>query len=126
MDLSNILSNVTGDGGSKLVAAAAGLIEREGGISSLVEKLRSSGLKGAVDSWVGRGKNQPVDGTQMASVLGKDQVAQVAAEAGTSEGEAGHGLSEILPNLIDQATPDGQLPADGGDDALSSLKAALS
>ena len=43
-------------------------------------------------------------------VLGDDTLAQIARQAGVSESEAGAGLAQLLPDVIDRVTPDGQAP----------------
>jgi uncharacterized protein YidB (DUF937 family) len=67
-------------------------------------------LGDAVKSWIGTGANQPVTPAQLHSALGDEHVGRIAEEAGVSKAEAAQGLSQLLPNLIDHLTPQGQLP----------------
>lgn len=114
-----------GGGQAGLMRAVTGLIGG-GGLAALVSKLSDSGLGDAVGSWVGKGENAPVSADQLKQALGDDTVRQVAEEAGVSEGEAAGGLAELLPKVVDQLTPDGEVP--GADDlagALGKLKGLL-
>jgi uncharacterized protein YidB (DUF937 family) len=114
-----------GGGQAGIMRAVTGLIAGRG-LAGLVSKLSDSGLGDAVNSWVGKGENASVSPDQMKQALGDDTVRQVAEEAGVSEGEAAGGLAELLPKVVDQLTPDGEVP--GGDDlagALGKLKGML-
>lgn len=85
-----------------------------GGLGGLIGALTQGGLGNAASSWVSTGQNLPVSAEQLQSALGGDGggglLAQLAQQAGMSHGEAANGLSQILPDLIDKLTPDGQVP----------------
>ena len=81
-----------------------------GGISGLVESFKQQGLGGIVSSWIGTSQNQPVSGDQLQAVLGSSQVAALAAKVGISPDQAKTALSQILPQVIDKLSPQGQLP----------------
>lgn len=86
-----------------------------GGLGGLLGNLQNAGLGQIVDSWIGTGQNQPVSGDQLAQALGDDQLSGLAQTAGIPQGDiAGH-LAQILPGLVDHLTPNGQVPASGGD-----------
>lgn len=104
-----------GGGQAGLMRAVTGLIGGAG-LGGLVSKLTGGGLGDVVGSWVGKGDNKPVSPDQLKQALGDDTVRQVAQEAGVSEDEAAGGLAELLPNVVDQLTPDGEVP---GDDDLA-------
>ncbi|WP_415036577.1 YidB family protein [Azonexus sp.] len=95
-----------------------------GGIAGLVQAFQQGGLGDIVNSWVSTGKNLPVSGDQLTSVLGNDFMGGLAKQLGVGTQEASGNLASVLPGLIDQLTPDGQLPQ-GGDllsQGLSMLK----
>src|SRR4051812_12397622 len=81
-----------------------------GGVSGLVESFKQQGLGGLVSSWISTGQNQPVSGDQLEAVLGSSQVAALAAKVGVSPDQAKAALSQILPQVIDRLSPQGQLP----------------
>lgn len=47
-------------------------------------------------------------------MLGGDFLGKLAGQAGVAPQEAANGLADFLPGLVDQLTPNGQLP-EGGD-----------
>jgi uncharacterized protein YidB (DUF937 family) len=76
-------------------------------------------------SWVSTGENQPLSADEVKEVVGEDQVRAAAAQAGVSEDEAAGGLAELLPQIVDKASPDGQLMDEKSlDDALGKLASA--
>jgi uncharacterized protein YidB (DUF937 family) len=70
-----------------------------------------------VASWVGTGQNLPVSAEQIQAVLGSGQLGQIASQLGLNESQAAGGLADLLPQVIDSLTPNGQLPQ--GDDLLA-------
>ncbi|MGB7829081.1 MAG: YidB family protein [Pseudolabrys sp.] len=62
-------------------------------------------------SWIGPGQNQPVSPNQLSSALGPQIIQILAQKTGLSEQEITSHLSQILPNVVDQLTPNGRLPA---------------
>ena len=72
------------------------------------------GLADVVNSWVSTGQNLPVSGQQLASVLGSGPLQDIAAQLGVSPEQASGSLADLLPQIVDQLTPNGQLPQ-GGD-----------
>jgi uncharacterized protein YidB (DUF937 family) len=94
---------------------SGGVLGGSGGLGGLLGTLQNAGLGQIVDSWTGTGQNQPVSGDQLAQALGDDQLSGLAQTAGIPQSDiAGH-LAQILPGLVDHLTPNGQLPASGGD-----------
>jgi uncharacterized protein YidB (DUF937 family) len=81
-----------------------------GGLGGLLEQLQRSGYGEQADSWVGRGANQPISPDAMTQVFGRDGLEQISRQAGISEDEASRGLSQLLPEVVDRMTPDGQVP----------------
>ena len=81
-----------------------------GGISGLAEKFAAQGLGHIVSSWIGTGQNLPVSPEQLQSVLGSEQVQAIAAKVGLSPEQVNSGLTQILPQLVDHLTPNGEVP----------------
>jgi uncharacterized protein YidB (DUF937 family) len=84
-----------------------------GGLAGLVEKFQSAGMAEQVNSWIGTGQNLPVSPEQLQGALGADQMSQLASKMGLSTGDLGAQLSQMLPQVVDQLTPGGQLPEGG-------------
>ena len=64
---------------------------------------------------MGTGQNLPVSADQLHSALGGDQVAALAQQTGLPVGDLMGQLAQMLPQVVDQLTPNGQVP-DGGAD----------
>jgi uncharacterized protein YidB (DUF937 family) len=63
-----------------------------------------------MSSWVGTGQNMPITADQLSSILGSDKMGAIASQLGMSQGEASGQLADLLPQVIDKLTPDGQMP----------------
>lgn len=93
-----------------LLAGVMGLVNSAGGLPALLQKLEAGGLGDQVASWIGHGENQAVSGDQVKDALGEDAIAQVAQQAGVSPEHVSTGLAQLLPQIIDKLTPEGQVP----------------
>ncbi len=78
-------------------------------ISGLVQKFSGGGLGGALQSWLGDGENENISAEQVTEALGQEQVSAFANKMGINQEEAAGGLSDILPQLIDQGSSGGSL-----------------
>jgi uncharacterized protein YidB (DUF937 family) len=99
-----------GAAGAGLVAMAAKVINDNGGIGGLMEKFQKGGLGAVFGSWVSPGQNQPVSPDQVHQVIGSDQIAQIAAKLGLPADQIAQQISQILPQVVDKLTPNGQIP----------------
>jgi uncharacterized protein YidB (DUF937 family) len=93
------------------LASLQKLVSSSGGLQGLTSKLASSGLGQQVQSWVGHGQNQPVSGSQIQDAMDPQQVHSMAKQAGMSDEETCDHVAKALPDMVDQATPEGQMPA---------------
>ena len=92
-----------------------------GGLGALLQQLQAAGLGEQVNSWVGTGQNLPLSPEQLQGALGGDQMSMMAEKMGLSTGDLGAQLSQMLPQVVDQLTPGGQLPQGGMGDLGSLL-----
>ncbi|MEY2838398.1 MAG: hypothetical protein RJB60_697 [Pseudomonadota bacterium] len=118
--------NTEGGASPDLLQAALGMLNSDapgGGIGGLVQAFQEGGLGNVVQSWIGTGQNLPISAEQLQSVLGGEggPLAQIAGKLGMNPADVAGHLSQILPQLVDTATPDGQLPQGGGLGALAGL-----
>jgi uncharacterized protein YidB (DUF937 family) len=117
--LGSVLGGAQGAGGgggqAALLQAVIGMLAQNqgGGLTDLIGKFAQGGLGDVAKSWVGTGENLPISADQISSVLGSDVVGQLAGQLGMSHGDAASGLSQLLPQLVDKLTPNGQLPQAG-------------
>jgi uncharacterized protein YidB (DUF937 family) len=92
-----------------------------GGLGDLIGQLQRAGFGDQAQSWVGRGQNQPLPPNAIEQVLGRGGLAEIARRTGLSEADASRGLSQLLPEVVDNVTPEGQLP--DADALLASVQA---
>lgn len=106
------LGGDSGEGENSSLSSIMELINNPniGGLSGLIGKLQQGGLKEVVGSWVSTGENLPVSADQLSSVLGSETIGNLAGRMGLSQEQASGSLAEMLPRIIDQLTPDGQVP----------------
>lgn len=114
--IGGLLKQFGGQGSTNgLLAAAVSVLQQHGGIEGLVAKFQQAGLGDMVQSWIGTGANAPVTAGQLERVLGHDAVAAVASQAGVSTQQAAGGLASVLPELVNQLTPGGAVPANSSE-----------
>ncbi len=83
-----------------------------GGLGDLMGMFQQAGLGKQLDSWISTGANQEINGDQLTSALGSDRIRDIASQLGMGQGDVAGGLAKILPELINQVTPTGQVPQD--------------
>ena len=118
-------SQQQGGGQAQLVAAAMEFVNNQpGGLNGLVQKFQQGGLGDVVQSWVGNGENQAVSADQLQNVLGSDAVAGLAQKVGLQPDQVSGLLAQVLPHVVNAATPNGEVPAGGqvsGESVLGTL-----
>ncbi len=132
--LDSVIGAVTGGGGQGGLSATApqliGALMQQfggqgGGLAGLVQQLTQGGLAEQVQSWVGTGANLPVSAQQLESALGGGQLAQLAQQFGLNPSDLASHLSSSLPDMVNQLTPNGQLPEGDIGSMLGSLSSLL-
>jgi uncharacterized protein YidB (DUF937 family) len=118
MSLLDTLASMAGGGqqggsASLLPALIEQLNKYPGGLTGLIASFQKGGLSEIVASWVGTGQNLPVSPAQLGSVLDPGAVSELAAKTGQDTDSLLGSLSSLLPQLVDKATPDGEVPANG-------------
>jgi uncharacterized protein YidB (DUF937 family) len=123
--LGTVLSSVMGGGQNQ----GGGLA---GGLGGLLSAMTQNGMGDHAASWQGNGANMPIDSNQLTQILGSlgggsgaDILSQLAGHAGVSTDAAAGHLSEILPGLVDQLTPNGQAHDGNGLDLGSLMQSVL-
>lgn len=112
MDILNTIQSALGGGGKKddLMSSITQLLGGQGGLQNLISQFASKGLGDVIGSWVSTGKNLPVSGDQLQSVLGKDTINNLASKLGMDKSALTSQLTNLLPNVVDKLTPDGKVP----------------
>lgn len=111
--------------GTSLVNAVLGMLANgsaQGGLAGLVQQFEQAGLGHVVSSWISSGQNLPISADQISQVLGGSGVlSHLSTQTGVPAGDLSGHLSQMLPGLIDQLTPHGQVPQGGLGDVGSLL-----
>jgi uncharacterized protein YidB (DUF937 family) len=97
--------------GGLLGGAAAGSV-LSGGLGNIIKELQDSGHGRVAHSWVGTGPNEEIAPTDLANALGSDTLNTLSRQSGLSVNDLLAGLSQHLPDLVDQLTPKGRLPTE--------------
>ncbi len=110
-----VLGMLANRGGGQLGAGGIGGSGggANGGLGDLMARFQQGGLGDVLGSWIGTGQNLPVSADQLSNVLGSDMLGSIASQLGVTHGEAASQLSEVLPQVVDKLTPDGQVPEGG-------------
>ena len=85
-------------------------LSKSGGLGEILDKLRNAGAGGAVDSWVGRGKNEPLDPSHMEAAIDEETLQSLSKQTGMSREELLRRLATDLPETVDELSPEGELP----------------
>lgn len=118
------LTNFASENPQILEAALSLLSERQGtvggsgGLGALLASLREGGLGELAASWLGTGANRAVAPDQLGRALGGDTLAEFAKAAGIGSDQAPSVLAGILPELVNQLSPQGRAPETGSLDAM--------
>lgn len=81
-----------------------------GGLLDLVKQFQAAGKGRTAESWVNTGANEPITPTDLSKVLTNEQVEFLTQRTGLSRDELLQGLSEKLPQAVDELTPQGRVP----------------
>lgn len=126
--LGSILASLSGGNqstGSGLLSAVMMLVQQNGGLGNVIAQFEQKGLGSQAASWVGGGPNQAISADQLSTVFGSGALGQFAAQLGMDHGQASGTLAQLLPEVINQLTPQGQVTSQSGDllsQALSMLR----
>lgn len=81
-----------------------------GGLGGLLKQFQQNGFGDAINSWISTGPNKSVTADQITNALGPDIIDTLSQRMGLSKEQISQILSQILPNTVDQLTPQGRLP----------------
>jgi uncharacterized protein YidB (DUF937 family) len=83
-----------------------------GGLNDLLNQFQQSGHSETAKSWVGTGPNKAISPDDLAGALGADKINALMTQSGMSRDDLLQGLSQYLPQVVDQMTPAGRLPTE--------------
>jgi uncharacterized protein YidB (DUF937 family) len=105
-----------GDGNAALLRAVMGMLGNDapgGGLGALIAGFQRGGLGDVMSSWISTGQNQPISAEQLGRVLGPDTLSALTRQTDGQSSDVLTQLAHLLPQVIDQLTPHGHVPASG-------------
>lgn len=111
----SLLDNLKGSLGSVLGQAEAAAIPAvmakvvPGGLQGVLDQLSQSGYGQQVSSWLGNGANQPITVEELGAALNNSHVQEIAQHMGVPTDKVLGFLSQHLPGVVDQLSPNGTL-----------------
>jgi len=119
VNLTDTLGKIGGQKGQQGGVAAITQLFGNEGLQGIVASLRSNGMGKQVQSWIANGKNLPITGADVKRVVDPSALSKMAQQQEMTPDEMADYVARALPQLVDQATPNGQVPKQGGNvDAL--------
>jgi uncharacterized protein YidB (DUF937 family) len=91
------------------------LLQRNGGLSGMLQQMQQTGYGQQAQSWIGTGQNQSIPPDAISQIFGQGQLSQIAQQLGMSHQEAASTMAQALPQVVDHMTPQGSVPADSDD-----------
>ncbi len=122
------LRQAVGGGGTAVTGLVLEMLgnRSSGGLSGIVNQFTTAGLSEIIGSWISTGPNMAVSPEHVRMALGQQQVQQMAQRSGLSLDQLLAGLSQQMPELINQLTPQGQIPQQTAlDQTLGQLRQRL-
>ena len=112
----SLLNTLGGSLGQIALKALPGVIQQvlPGGLNALLDQLRRSGYESQVNSWLGRGPNEPITAEDLQKVIGNQQVRDLATKLGIPVDQLFPTLAKTLPEAVDQHSPNGHLEVPKG------------
>ena len=107
-----------------LLQIALQMLQQNGGLSGVLGKMQQAGYGEQAQSWVGTGQNMPIDAGALSQIFGQGDLGRIAQQLGISRDEASGGLAQMLPQVVDEMTPRGQIP-DNQNDLVNQALAML-
>lgn len=107
--------NRSGFGGKGMLVAALmplvlSWIKRNGGLSGALSKITGMGHGNQARSWMSNSEiNDNLDPSEVNRLFDESEIQKIAATTGANDAEVRQGLAELLPEVMNQLTPNGNL-----------------
>jgi uncharacterized protein YidB (DUF937 family) len=105
--LSKLTATLGGDQSNKSLLNV--VLAQTGGLQGLAGRFNTTGMAEVFNSWVAVGENGGIKPEQIEAVLGNQAVQQIAQKLGIDTTKAAATLSQLLPQVVDKLTPNGNL-----------------
>ncbi len=126
--LGNILGGMMGggqqgaQGQNPLLAIVLQLLQQNGGLQGMLGKMQQAGFGEQAQSWVGTGQNMPISPDALTQIFGQGQLGRIAEQFGMPQQDVAGGMAQMLPDVVDQMTPQGQIPDNANDLVAETLE----
>lgn len=107
-----------------LLPLAMRWVQKNGGMGGVLDRFRQKGFGPQAQSWISTGQNDGIDERAVEQVVGQGELQQMAQRLGVPEQEVAQAFAEIMPEMVDKLTPEGQLPQHA-DEVLEDGRQAL-
>ncbi len=104
-----------GQGGAlvaMLLPLAMQWVQRNGGLGGVLERFKQKGYSQQAASWVSTGANDALPAQAIDDVVGYDELSRLSQQLGVGSEEVSQGMAQIMPEVVNQLTPDGNVPDD--------------
>ncbi|WP_201511185.1 YidB family protein [Psychrobacter alimentarius] len=103
-------------------------IKNNGGVSGALSKITGMGYDKQARSWMSNQEdNDNLDPNEVSRFFDESEIQQVAAHTGANETEVRQGLAELLPEVMNQLTPNGNLDNEAeANDEINQIMSQLS
>ena len=122
----------SGGGGGALLAVLLPLamqwVQRNGGLGAVLGKFQQKGYSQQAASWVSTGQNEAVPPEAIAEVVGLEELSRMSQQLGVGEQQVADGFAQLLPEVVNQLTPQGDVAGDADDvlnQGMSEMQAML-
>jgi uncharacterized protein YidB (DUF937 family) len=102
------LGGLMQDGLGGLLGGAGSIVSN--GINDLLKQFQINGEGDKAASWVSSEPNKPISPQELGQALGEERIAWLMQQTGLSRSELLAGLSQALPEAVDNLTPHGRIP----------------
>lgn len=93
-----------------LLPIVLGYIQSNGGLSGVLAKFQGSGLNNKAQSWVNIDTdNDGIDAKDILGLFGQDTINHACQQTGASQNDVCQGIAELLPQIVNDLTPNGDL-----------------
>jgi uncharacterized protein YidB (DUF937 family) len=99
-------------------------VQRNGGLGAVLQRFQQKGYGDHANSWISTGANRALDSQAVDDVVGHDELLRLSQQLGVPQHEVAGGFAEILPEMVDQLTPDGHVSPEA-DEALEAGQSEL-
>jgi uncharacterized protein YidB (DUF937 family) len=105
------LGGLLNGGLGSLVATGGAGAALSSGLGALLQQFQQNGQGDKASSWVGTGENKEISEHDLAKSLGEQDITSLSEQTGMDRDDLLSALKRELPNIVDQLTPQGRIPA---------------